>query len=484
MKKTILVLFFLIVSFAQASGLNKAQIDSILNMLRAFGADEATVARVEATLNGNQYTQSYNTQSYNTNTGQAYNSYGQEQSYSGPSTSASFCPRIYRDLKRGMRGDDVRDLQRFLKELGYYNYPEITGYYGSVTENAVKNFQSALGIVSYGTPYTTGYGAVGPATRRAISEKCSGSASSLGKIMKSFMLTPKAGTPPYMVAAVFEYKGSNCTGFTLDWGDGSTPITQYPQSSTCDDYTVKKIAKHTYIKEGDFQVTMRIARAGKQEVYTRQVHSGTPYANHFDVMPTEGDAPMLVGVSFTTPDNECVSYKLDWGDGNVDSKEASSTECQDNGIRTRSLLHSYVNPGDYTLRLYLGDGTLETLPIIEQREIHVKTSQGSSDGATLVRTGISVAPTSGKAPLVVKVNINGDYQECSSYEVDWGDGTAKQIHHATMTGDSCNSSTGTPFSKEFIHTYFIPGTYTLKARAGKGALNSLGYEYQYINVSR
>lgn len=50
----------------------------------------------------------------------------------------------------GDKGTIVSDIQEKLKELEYYNYPSITGYYGPVTEQAVKSFQSTNGIVADG----------------------------------------------------------------------------------------------------------------------------------------------------------------------------------------------------------------------------------------------------------------------------------------------------------------------------------------------
>lgn len=44
-------------------------------------------------------------------------------------------------LQLGDRSDAVSDLQRRLKELEYYDYSQITGYYGPVTEESVKKFE-------------------------------------------------------------------------------------------------------------------------------------------------------------------------------------------------------------------------------------------------------------------------------------------------------------------------------------------------------
>lgn len=48
----------------------------------------------------------------------------------------------------GDRGDDVQMLQEQLKELGYYVYPKITGYFGTVTEDALKEFQLQCGLTA------------------------------------------------------------------------------------------------------------------------------------------------------------------------------------------------------------------------------------------------------------------------------------------------------------------------------------------------
>ncbi|MGE5631762.1 MAG: peptidoglycan-binding domain-containing protein [Caulobacteraceae bacterium] len=48
-------------------------------------------------------------------------------------------------LQNGSKGAEVKRLQQQLKELGYFN-GEITGYFGSATEAAVKSFQKKSGI--------------------------------------------------------------------------------------------------------------------------------------------------------------------------------------------------------------------------------------------------------------------------------------------------------------------------------------------------
>ncbi|MDB5237767.1 MAG: hypothetical protein JWM46_37 [Candidatus Kaiserbacteria bacterium] len=76
---------------------------------------------------------------------------------------------ISRTLSFGMRGTDVTTLQLQLVAKGYLSAESATGYFGVLTEAAVQKFQAQQGIVSNGAPATTGYGAVGPRTRAALS---------------------------------------------------------------------------------------------------------------------------------------------------------------------------------------------------------------------------------------------------------------------------------------------------------------------------
>jgi len=72
-------------------------------------------------------------------------------------------------LKTGSTGDDVINLQMRLRDLGYYNY-KITGYYGSVTREAVGVFQQMNNLQVDGTvgPETAGFLYSNKAKRKPI----------------------------------------------------------------------------------------------------------------------------------------------------------------------------------------------------------------------------------------------------------------------------------------------------------------------------
>jgi hypothetical protein len=69
-------------------------------------------------------------------------------------------------LSRGSRGVEVTALQEFLTRFpDIYPNSQVTGFYGALTEQAVKRFQVKYGVASSGT---AGYGSVGPKTRAKL----------------------------------------------------------------------------------------------------------------------------------------------------------------------------------------------------------------------------------------------------------------------------------------------------------------------------
>ena len=83
---------------------------------------------------------------------------------------------LTRSLDIGSQGSDVSSLQTFLTGLGSTIYPSglVTGYFGSLTSAGVGRFQTQNGIVSSGSPSTTGFGRVGPVTMAALNAQMGG----------------------------------------------------------------------------------------------------------------------------------------------------------------------------------------------------------------------------------------------------------------------------------------------------------------------
>ena len=81
---------------------------------------------------------------------------------------------ITKNLKYGSRGSEVIILQKFLIAKNLLAVGSATGYFGRLTETAVKKYQCATLSICSGSPSTTGYGAVGPKTRAAINAELAG----------------------------------------------------------------------------------------------------------------------------------------------------------------------------------------------------------------------------------------------------------------------------------------------------------------------
>lgn len=143
------------------------------------------------------------------------------------------CPILGRDLRPGMSGGDVANLQSFLAgDVTIYPEATISAYYGGLTQAAVQRFQTRYGIVSYGSPDTTGYGAVGPATRARIASVCGGS-------RPPIIQTPLPTPSPYpsiggcFVGNTSIANGSSITMYSIAAAPLGTSCSQFRQTRTC-----------------------------------------------------------------------------------------------------------------------------------------------------------------------------------------------------------------------------------------------------------
>jgi len=175
--------------------------------------------------------------------------------------SATACPTAGKTMKKGSTGIDVTRLQQFLaQDKSVYPEGTITGTYGPLTETAVKKFQIKNGIVSSGTPETTGYGAVGARTAAAIATMCGGTAGSLtanGALGGFIAIAPYAGGSSRGISVQVTVNAANscaATTYLLDYGDNSRiPPINVP-AGACKSAT--SVTNHTYQLPGTYQVTL------------------------------------------------------------------------------------------------------------------------------------------------------------------------------------------------------------------------------------
>jgi len=91
--------------------------------------------------------------------------------------------KLIRQLRQGMSGEDVKLLQEVLAtDLDVYPEGLVTGYFGQLTENAVKRFQKIAGIEQVGE--------VGPKTLSRINELLEEGAGKSGKVPPGLLIAP------------------------------------------------------------------------------------------------------------------------------------------------------------------------------------------------------------------------------------------------------------------------------------------------------
>jgi len=389
-----------------------------------------------------------------------------------PTTTHS-CVAITQTLQRGSRGEEVEKLQQYLTKTGHYTYGEVTGYYGAATEAAVQRFQASRGVVSSGSSETTGYGVVGPATRRALGANCTG-AEFNDAVARNLVVTPEVGPLPLQVTATFSLNGSSCSSFSLDWGDGTKPLTfDAGNTISCTKDIAHKRATHTYTVPGNHRVTFRAGRGALSQarvVSQTYVSVGDTAPTGFSIRPTSGSAPLTTSITFPVFGSSCTSYEADWGDGNVDRHEASTYDActQDSG--TQSLTHTYLSADTYTVRFKTGRAPIAQLSINEQWNVVVRDDINPG-------SAVEIKPTAGTAPLTVMVDMFGFGESCTSYSLDWGDFSSVQEFEAASS--SCGTDS---FQKTFTHTYIAPGNYVVKTKIGQGSLSDLSVSAQTVLV--
>lgn len=143
----------------------------------------------------------------------------------------------------------------------------------------------------------------------------------------------------------------------------------------------------------------------------------------FNVTPTSGDRSTLFSANFNgtyDPNNDPISYRIDWGDGTINNSQNAT--------------HRYQNAGTYTVtgRACDGFGACST----SSRTVTVAFSNAPPTAS------LSVTPTTGDLRTTFSASVSGSDPDGDpvTYEIDWGDG-------ATTSGSS-----GT-------HTYESPGRY-------------------------
>ena len=374
-----------------------------------------------------------------------------------PTSGTISCPNITRVLKRGVSGTDVTRLQQFLA-LDPTVYPEgqVTGFYGALTESAVKRFQCKHSIVCDGTPETTGHGVVGPRTAATIAQQCTGVVGGQGAQVGGFIkVSPISGAAPLATtieATVNTTK--SCAGalYEVDFGDGSAPVQIPLAQGVCSE--LRQILPHTYQYGGTYVISLRsgIHRTTATVVVSGpgpQQPGGPVIGNDtFEASATSGAAPITItftGIINAAAQCNAGPYVLEFGDGGSANLPLSGCTAS-----SYTVTHQYSAGGNFVARLNRGSPSTE----VGSRMIAV------TGGSTDYGAYFSVSPAVG----IDSVDVTAQFDiatSCMAYDLDWGDVSAHQIQAQGTCG-------GGVTSKQFSHDYAGAGTYTLTLRRGPG----------------
>jgi len=372
------------------------------------------------------------------------------------------CPLISRTLKLGMSGEDVTRLQQFLaSDVAIYPEGTVSGYYGALTQAAVKRFQCKFNIVCSGTPDSTGYGIVGPRTAAILALQCAGggTATPSGPTNPGgfIQVSPTSGAAPLAVSILATVNTTrSCAGGTYEvlLGDGSpTRLINVP-SGGCGE--LRQTLTHIYTTAGTYQVTLRAGAHSSTATVTVGGSGSTggggtnTGSDTFKATPASGAASL--NVSFTGVANASGSctpatYRVQFGD-NTNDANIPVSNCS---VSTYAITHGYNSAGSYRARLFRGSSEVGAYTI------EVTGAGGNAPGGGT----FTVMPGHGGDAFAVLATFQLA-SACTAYDVDWGDNTT----HATQASGTCAAG---QVSREVSHTYSGSGTYTITLKRGSGS---------------
>jgi len=298
----------------------------------------------------------------------------------GGQTPGKICPKFARTLVRGMRGDDVAQLQ------AYFGVSQ-TGFFGPLTQQALVQFQLQEGISPIGI--------LGPLTRGAFARRC-------GTISQNFSASPTFGSAPLSVN--FNYVPSDDSAqYHIEFGDGQGQLMSVQQI-----YCIRapcispSLASHTYTSSGTYTASVSRYIAC---LYTnpRCMIVQPPPLGRVTITVTNGStagAPSISGIDGPTlitlgqqgtwsvrvsDSSGYLSYSVRWGDEpqQIYAPTASAGAIQSTGTFT----HTYSSPGTFqpTFTVTNGNGQSASASV----SVYV---EGGTSGTGILTGHLSIGP--------------------------------------------------------------------------------------------
>lgn len=378
-------------------------------------------------------------------------------------TSGGSCPQIGRVLSVGTTGSDVLSLQEFL------GVSPATGYYGTITQAAVEQWQAANNIISYGTPATTGYGVVGPRTASAIRLACSegqtgissGSSGNSNVVSGFLQVSPISGQAPLTInATVTINTADSCSGgtYTLTYGDGSQGQVITVPSGNCSQQN--QTFQYTYQNPGTYTVTLAAGSHSSSATVTvggtggtTTTGSPTQASGSISAFITSGPPPLAT--TFYVSCAAGLAYDVVFGDGtDLGSSGVSQSSCN-GGLQ--SVAHTYTKAGGYNAALVIftrnSQGTISSQNVATQAITVTGASATSTPSGSPASSyqAPTLTPDVGGNPLEVSLQYNYDSDGCQ-VSINWGDGSS-------LNPTGCSNFSGQQQTFTQTHTYGQTGNY-------------------------
>lgn len=164
------------------------------------------------------------------------------------------CAVLDRAIAEGQTDDDVKSVQEFLKDQGYLN-AEATGFFGSLTKDALIRWQAAQGLIPGANAYAAGAGLFGPKSKERIRIWCGTGGTWTGS--NQFSATPTRGDAPLTVTFSSMVGGFRPGGisYTIEYGDGTSEAAT-ECSAPADACVSPGINSHTYATNGTYTAVL------------------------------------------------------------------------------------------------------------------------------------------------------------------------------------------------------------------------------------
>ena len=258
------------------------------------------------------------------------------------------CSDIKHSLALGSSGAEVSALQQFLINEDLLSDTASTGFFGKITQKAVRQWQIQNNIVASSSVVASGYGMVGPKTRTAIVNQCVNQqqlySAGTTRILHA---DSTAGKVPFTV--IFSLNAAAGTvstqNYSIEFGDGEIGTLQATSS-----------VQHTFTAPGLF--TVRLSGCDpKMDLFCRDVTvdtlpirvtgiAKTGGTVNLTATPQKGTSIRLVRFVFTDtvirsdPDG---TYSLDFGDN---TNILLHPLCTD-GVCSAQVDHVYSSGGNF-----------------------------------------------------------------------------------------------------------------------------------------